>query len=143
MFYIDFNVSFVYTVSLRAANFFLINLILAFADFHLSFLIDILGFFLIICCRVHRSFELMSCFCLSFHVFIIIVSRIFFFFESNGKFLRIYYKYSIFFSFLETCSLFIIILSIRGFHLSVCFFFSLIFLSENHSTRYLFARINY
>ena len=76
MFCIGFYVKSAHLASLRAASLSLVNLIPTFAGPHLSFLADTLGLSLATFRRVHRSFGVMSCFMLSFHVFSMLASRI-------------------------------------------------------------------
>ena len=76
VFCIAFKAPSIRVASLRAADLTLINLIVVFAGPHLSFLADILGLSLALFRRLHRSFGLMSCFLLSFHVFTMIGSRV-------------------------------------------------------------------
>ena len=76
VFCIAFKASSIRVASLRAADLTLINIIVVFAGPHLSFLADILGLSLTSFRRLHRSFGLMSCFLLSFHVFTMIGLRV-------------------------------------------------------------------
>ena len=75
VFCLSFRVFTISKADLQAGNLSLVNMISLFADAHLSFLTDLLGFSLNSYRRVHRSTKLMTFALILVHVLVLVINR--------------------------------------------------------------------